>query len=468
MSSNTGSPRPRPQRLYANRRMPALLGLGFASGLPYVLAGDTMAAWLSDAGIDVKQIGLFSLIALPYTLKFLWSPLIDRYSIPLLGRRRGWLLVTQLALAATVIALAFAGPDSGGGGGVGAGSSSGGGGASSNLLAFAILGLALTFIAATQDIVADAYRTDVLEREEYGGGAAVFVTGYRIAMIAAGALALIIAGRLGFTAAYISMAGLMTIGIIATLFAPNPAHHANPPPSLVDAVVTPFAQFFHRWREAALLVAIFIVIFKMPDYLAARMTMPLLVQELQFDVEQVGLVRQFLGFAITIIGALVGGLIVARLGIVRCLIIFGILQAVSNLGFYALAPGSIAHDLIGESASGLTAMVAVISIESFCGGLVAAGFIAFLMSCCDRRYSATQYAVLSGLMALTATLGGAITGYLVESVGYANFFLLTIAAAVPGLALIPLLPRMPEDDADAPAEAEPFASDRSPEAITQH
>ena len=428
--------------LYANRRMSALLGLGFASGLPYVLAGDTMAAWLSHSGVDVRQIGLFSLIALPYTLKFLWSPLIDRYSIPLLGRRRGWLLLTQLALVAILIALAFAGPAS----------------STSNLTAFAILGFALTFIAATQDIVADAYRTDVLEREEFGAGAAVFVGGYRIAMIAAGALALIIAGRFGFTIAYVCMAGLMSIGIIATLLAPNPSQPAAPPPSLADAVVTPFAQFFRRWREAALLVAIFIIVFKMPDYLAARMTMPLLVQELKFDVEQVGFVRQFLGFAITIIGALVGGLIVARLGIVRCLVIFGILQAVSNFGFYVLA--MIGHDM--------TAMIAVISIESFCGGLVTAGFIAFLMSCCDRRYSATQYALLSSLMALTATSGGAITGYLVDAVGYANFFLLTIGAAIPGLAIIPLLPRMSGDDADSQAEAEPFPSHRSPEAITQH
>jgi PAT family beta-lactamase induction signal transducer AmpG len=393
--------------------MAALAGLGVASGLPYVLANDTLTAWLSSLQIDVRRIGLFSLVTLPYTFKFLWAPAMDRWAVfgGTLGRRRGWLLLTQALLAASLAAMAALGPTS----------------ASADLTALTVLGAALVFVSASQDVVADAYRADVVESEELGAGAAVFVSGYRVAMVVGGALSLVLAERFGWRAAYTAMAALMGFTMLATILAPEPARAAAPPRSLREAVARPFVEFARRHGARAALVLVFVVVFKLPDLLANRMTMPLLLQDLRFSKEEVGVIRQALGFGITIVGALVGGGLVARLGLFRGLVVFGILQAVSNAGFCVLA----------LSAKSTSLMAVVIAIESFCSGLVAAGFVAFLMSLCDPKHSATQYALLASLVAGAASLGGAVTGFLVAKVGYASFFAWSIAAGVPGMAMLP-------------------------------
>ncbi len=398
--------------------MAALAGLGFASGLPYVLANDTLSAWLASLQFDVKSIGLFSLITLPYTLKFLWAPAMDRWSVfgHALGRRRGWLVLTQLLIAAALVGFALFGPRAPG----------------DSLFALGVLGVALVFFSASQDIVADAYRADVVSARELGAGAAVFVSGYRVAMIAGGALSLVLADRIGWSAAYLVLAVLMASTALLTAAAPEPERIATLPHSLGEAVVRPFAEFVRRHgSKASILILVFVVVFRLPDHLANRMTMPLLLQHLQFSKEEVGVLRQMLGFAITIAGALAGGGLVARFGLMRSLITFGILQALSNAGFLVLASLPPSKPLL----------IAAIAIESFCQGLVAAGFVAFLMSLCDPAHSATQYALLASLVALAASLGGAVTGYLVERMGYAQFFAWSIAAGIPGMAMLPWIRR---------------------------
>lgn len=399
--------------VYARRKMAALSALGLASGLPYVLANDTLSAWLSSLDVDVTRIGLFSLVTLPYTFKFAWAPAMDRWAAfgGRFGRRRGWLLLTQGLLAAVLLAIAAAGPASAGG----------------SLAALSALATVLVFLSASQDIVADAYRADVLDAEELGAGAAVFVSGYRVAMILGGAASLLLAEHLGWRAAYAAMAALMGGACLVTAFAPEPPRVTAAPRTLAAAVVEPFAGFARRHGPRAVLVLVFVVVFKLPDLLGNRMTMPLLLSELHYSKADVAWIRQTLGFAITIAGSLVGGSLVARLGLFRGLVAFGILQAASNAGFLVLAVSEPTRPLL----------VAVIALESFCQGLVAAGFVAYLMSLCDPGHSATQYALLASLMALANSLGGAVTGYLVANVGYAAFFGWSIAAGFPGLAMLP-------------------------------
>lgn len=403
--------------IYGRRKMAALSALGLASGLPYVLANDTLAAWLSSLGVDVKSIGLFSLVTLPYTFKFAWAPAMDRWAAfgGRFGRRRGWLLLTQALLAVTLLAVAAAAPAAAGGG----------------LALLSVLATVLVFLSASQDIVADAYRADVVDEEELGAGAAVFVSGYRVAMILGGAASLLLAEHLGWRAAYAAMAALMAGACAVTAFAPEPARASAPPRTLAAAVVEPFADFVRRHGSRAALVLVFVIVFRLPDLLGNRMTMPLLLQELHYSKADVAWIRQTLGFAITIAGSLAGGGLVARTGLFRGLVIFGILQAASNAGFLVLALSEPTRPML----------VAVIALESFCQGLVAAGFVAYLMSLCDPGHSATQYALLASLMALANSLGGAVTGYLVANMGYAAFFAASIAAGIPGLAMLPWVAR---------------------------
>lgn len=420
MAEHSPSAPRNPHSVYGDRRIAAILGIGFASGLPFVVVTDSLSAWLSATGADVKSIGLFGLVALPWSLKFLWAPVVDRFRPPPhgLGRRRGWLLWTQILLAATLPILALVGPDT----------------AESSLHLLAIVAIIAASISATQDIVASAYMIDSLEKPRLGAGAASYVTGYRIASIAGGALLLVLSGTIGWRWSFALMGLMMLPGILATLFAPTPESDDTPPPTLDAALVQPIVRFARDLRWGAVVLLIFAIIFRMPDQLAARMTMPLLMQELGFTAADVGAVRQFAGMIVTILGAILGGFAVARLGLVRALLFFGALQAVSNLGFWMLATNDPSYAM----------MVAVILTEGFCSGLVSAGFIAFLMSCCDRRYSATQYAILTGLMGLAGAVAPAWSGYLVVEHGYASFFLITIAAGVPGVMMIPFIRRVPQ------------------------
>lgn len=398
--------------VWTQRKMVTLALLGFASGLPLYLTGRTLQAWMRVEQVDLTTIGLFSLVALPYSLKFLWAPVIDRFVPPWLGRRRGWLLVTQLGLLGAIALMSLQDPRRA-------------------LELLALNAILIAFFSASQDIVIDAYRTDVLTEREMGAGAAVWVTGYRVALLATGALAFVLADRMPWPVVYLVLAALMAIGIGATLLAPEPVG-AEPPASFSDAVVLPFREFFARdGATRAVLVLVFVVLFKLPDYLAASIATPFLL-DTGFSQTDIGAIQGGLGIAVTIAGALAGGALVARLGLNRSLWVIGLLQAVSNLGFLGLA-------LVGKQ---YPFLVGAIVVENFCAGLVAAGFIGYLMSLCSARFSATQYALLSSLMGVSRDVLVAPAGAIAEATGWPAFFAISLVAAIPGLALLPLLSRL--------------------------
>ena len=389
----------------ANGRIGTVALLGFASGLPLALTGGTLQAWMTVEGVDLKTIGVFSLVGLPYALKFFWAPLLDRFTLPFLGRRRGWILSTQFALMGLIFLLSLTSPKN-------------------TPWLVALLALFLTFTSASQDIVIDAYRTDVLREKERGLGVAVSVTGYRIAMLTSGALALILADPLGWRLTYVLMASLMFIGTMATFFGPEPEDVARPPRSLKEAVSGPLTEFFNR--PAAWAFLILIILYKIGDAFAGSLTTAFLIRGPGFSVGEVGAINKGLGLIATIFGALFGGVLLARLGLYRSLMAFGILQAISNLSFMVLA-------YVGKVYS---VMVVAVAFENLAGGMGTAAFVAFLMALCDHRYTATQFALLSALASLGRIFVGPPSGFLSQEVGWIIFFFITFLAALPGLVLL--------------------------------
>ncbi len=419
----------------ANRRIAVMLPLGFASGLPLALTAGTLQAWLTVTGVDLKTIGLFTLVGLPYTLKFLWSPLMDRFVPPWLGRRRGWMVSAQAALLAGIVAMALTGPDA--------------------PWTLAVLALLVAFMSASQDIAFDAYRADLLQAPERGFGAAVSVTGYRIGMLAAGAVALILAERIGWRETYVLMAGLMAVGLLATLFSPEPAAPAQVPRSLSDAVWLPLQEFFTRERAIALLLVI--VLYKIGDALAGALTTAFLIRGVGFSPTEVGVVNKGMGLAATIVGALIGGAAMARWGLFRSLLVFGLLQALSNLSFMVLAWSGKSYPL----------MVGAIAVENLSGGMGTAAFVALMMSLCDHRFTATQFALLSALAAVGRVVVGPPSGYLVDHVGWAVFFLISTAAALPGLWVLWRLRDTLTDRGAGAAAAGPAVRTATPPAVAE-
>jgi PAT family beta-lactamase induction signal transducer AmpG len=392
--------------VFCRGKMLLLLALGFASGLPLALTAGTLQARLAAEGVDIVALGWFALVGQPYTYKFLWSPLMDRYTPPFLGRRRGWLLLTQLALA---VAIAFMGTLS----------------AQDSLWLLGATALAVAFLSASQDIVFDALRADWLEADERGAGAAVSVLGYRIAMLVSGALALVLADRwLGWEATYGLMAALMALGMAATWFAVEPEPRGAPPGTLGEAVAKPFAEFFARRGAWALLALV--VLYKLGDAFAGNLATAFLLRGPGFSLTEVGAVHKGFGLASTLLGALAGGALMTRLRLYRALLAFGVLQALTNLGFVALAVAGRDYTL----------MVAVIGLENLAGGMGTAAYVALLMALCDRRFSATQYALLSALSAFGRVYVGPAAGYLVAALGWSEFFLFTFAIALPGVSLV--------------------------------
>jgi MFS transporter, PAT family, beta-lactamase induction signal transducer AmpG len=389
--------------------MAALLFLGFASGLPLFLTSRTLQSWMTVEGVDLASIGAFSLVGVPYSLKFLWSPLIDRYVPPFLGRRRGWLVVTQVGLTLAIAAMSLQNPNQA-------------------LQLLAVNALLIAFLSASQDIAFDAYRTDVLEEREMGAGAAVAVLGYRIALLVTGSLALILADRIPWSVVYLCMAGLMAISVVFSIWAPEPILRDRPPASLTEAIKMPFLEFFQRsGLFQGISILVFIVLYKLGDALVNNMSLPFLL-ETGFSQTDIGAIQGGMGLLATIVGVLAGGAVLSQLGINRSLWVFGGLQAISNLTYLILSQ-------IGQN---YPFMVAAINIENFCAGLGTAAFVAFLMSLCNQRFSATQFALLSSLMAVSRDILVAPAGRIVELTGWPTFFLLTLVAALPGLLLLPL------------------------------
>jgi PAT family beta-lactamase induction signal transducer AmpG len=402
-------------KIFTNRRIAVTFLLGFASGLPLPLTTGTLDAWMASEKVKLTTIGIFGLVGIPYTLKFLWAPLLDRYVPPFLNRRTGWIAITQVFLILAIIALGFSDPVH----------------APLNCAAIALV---VAFLSASQDIVVDAYRADLLPENEMGAGAAVSVAGARIALLTSGALALILSDRLPWNRVYLIMASLMSIGLVATFFCPPPRVDVRPPQSLKDAVIQPFISYFKR--SGALEMLLFIVLYKLGDAVAGKMTTPFLIQ-MGFSKTDIGTVNKGFGMIVTIVGALYGGIMVSRIGILKSLWIFGILQGLSNLVFLSLAA-------VGKN-YGL--MIACIGVENICGGMGTAAFVAFLMSLTDKHFTATQYALLSSLMALARTFAVAPSGYLAEHLGWPLFFVVTTCLAIPGLLVLSRVMRIQKGEA---------------------
>ncbi|WP_343554881.1 muropeptide MFS transporter AmpG [Pantoea sp.] len=393
-------------RIFTQRNAAVLLLLGFASGLPLALTAGTLQAWMTVENVDLKTIGFFSLVGQAYVFKFLWSPMMDRYTPPFLGRRRGWLILTQIALIGGIIAMGFMQP-------------------SRDLTLLAALAVLVAFCSASQDIVFDAWKTDVLPPEERGSGAAITVLGYRLAMLISGGLALWLADRyLGWQATYWLMALLMVPGLIATLLAKEPITPAREPHSLRQAVTFPLKDFFQR-NNAWLLITL-IILYKLGDAFAASLTTTFLIRGVGFSAGDVGLVNKTLGLLATIIGALYGGVLMQRLSLFRALMIFGVLQAVSNFAYWLLA----------VTPPHLWSMASAVFIENLCGGMGTAAFVALLMTLCNKSFSATQFALLSALSAVGRVYVGPAAGWLVELWGWPTFYAFTVFAGVPGLLLL--------------------------------
>jgi len=414
-------------QVLANRRIGIMLPLGFASGLPLALTAGTLQAWLTVAGLDLKTIGVFTLVGLPYTLKFLWAPLMDRLVPPWLGRRRGWMLVMQLCVALGLVAMAVTGP-----------------GQRPEILG--VLALVVAFLSASLDIVFDAYRTDVLLRPERGFGAAVWVNGYRCALLVASAGALLLADHIGWPNTYLLLAALMAAGVVTILVSPEPSESSAPPASLAEAVGGPLKEFFMRPGVIGLLALI--ILYKVGDAVAASLQTAFLIGGMGFSVSEVGYVKG-LGIGATLAGALVGGLAMAKMGMVRSLLLFGLLQAVSNLGFMWLA-------WMGKSYIALTTSILV---ENVTGGMGTAAFVALIMSLCDHRYTATQFALLSSLEALGRVFSGRPSAELVDMVGWAQFFFWSFLIALPGIWLVWALRAQLDQEGGRAAQARAGSAD---------
>ena len=387
-----------------DRRRLLMLPLGFASGLALPLSSSTLPAWLTVENISIVTIGLFALTGLPYTLKFLWAPLVDRFVPIPVGRRRAWMLLTQALLALLLAGLAQLDPHN-------------------SLLLIAGFALMIAFFSATQDIAFDALRTDILKPEERGLGAALSVTGYRLAMLVAGALALILGEHGGWSTTFLLMAGLMATSLLVTLVTPEPdAAHA--PRTLKEAFLGPLQAFFSR-KEVWGLIAL-VVLYKLGDAFAGSLTTAFLIRGAGFSPTDVGVVNKGFGLVATLIGALAGGLWLMRLGLYRSLMLFGILQALTNLGCFALSLAGHNYPL----------MVLAVGLENLAGGMGTAAFVALIMGLCDIRYSATQFALLSALASLGRVFLGPVAGGVVAWLDWPLFFVLTVLAALPGLWLL--------------------------------
>lgn len=395
------------------RRILAVGSQGVASGTPYMVGSKLLQGWLTASGIPLGMIGLLSLAELPYTLKMFWAPLLDRWPIPWPDRRRGWLLVLQGLLVLVIGAMALLRPRP-------------------EPLTLTLVGAAailLAVVSASQDVMVDAYRTDLLPQEERGGGAAAGALGYRSAMLAVGAGGFVLAGWLGWPAAFLGSALLVAAMVPFTLAAPAVGPLAHPPQSLQEAVLGPAREFLGRTgpRRAWMLLTL-VMLYRWPDSLLNLMAVPFL-QQIGFSPAAIGTVNGGWGIAATMAGTAAGGLLFRPLGLNRSLWVFGVIGCITNLTYWALA----------RFGGGLRALVITVSVEQFASGMVTAVFLALLMSLCNPRFSATQYALLSGVYALSRSLLAAPAGFVAAAVGWSHFFALTLATAVPSFLLLAVL-----------------------------
>ncbi|HLX30880.1 MAG TPA: AmpG family muropeptide MFS transporter [Casimicrobiaceae bacterium] len=391
-----------------NRRMLICVFTGFSSGLPLYLLINLLPAWLRSEGVDLKTIGFFALIQLPYTWKFVWSPLLDRYALPIFGRRRGWMLATQLVLLVSIPLFGALHPQA-------------------DIMTIVALSTIVAFFSASQDIVLDAFRREILPDPELGLGTSIHVNAYRVSSLVPGALALILADRMPWSAVYLMTALFMLPGIAMTLAVSEPRLVRGRPTNLREAIVEPFHEFIARnGVRNALIVLLFIFLYKLGDSMATALATPFYL-DMGFSKTDIGVIAKNAGLWASVIGGLLGGLWMVKIGINRALWLFGIVQVVSILGFAWLAYVNRPDRML---------LALVIAFEALGVGLGTAAFTAFIARTTDPRYTATQYALFTSLAAVPRTVINASTGWVVEQTGWLDFYLLCTFLALPGMALL--------------------------------
>lgn len=415
MAAPAPAPQPHISDFFRERKLAVLMILGFASGLPISLVTSTFQAWATVEGVSLVALGMITLVQQPYTYKFLWAPFMDRYAPPFLGRRRGWLLITQLALAGGIAWMAMYSPGNA-------------------ITTMAWIAVFVAFASASQDIVADAYRTDMVTNpKERGLFSAVFVVGYRIALLIAGAFALLLAGgtswlpAIGWQNTYIVMAVLMAIGMVGVFWAHEP-NSAPAPRNLEEAVIGPLKEFFTR--PGAVILLVLVILYKVGDAFALSLTTPFLIRGAGFSLEDVAYANKVVALVAALVGVILGGTLMLRWGLYKSLMVFGLLQAVSNLGYMVLA-------MAGKDYFWL---YTVIGFDNLAGGMGTASFVAIQMALCNSRYTATQYALISALAALGRVYVGPAAGYMTDpnylAMSWSSFFFVTFLTAFPGLILL--------------------------------
>jgi PAT family beta-lactamase induction signal transducer AmpG len=387
-----------------SRRMLVAFVMGFACGLPLLLTMGVLQAWMKEKNVDLTWIGMITLVQLPYTWKFVWAPILDRFTPPFLGRRRGWLLIAQVLLILSIAALGYSDPIEN----------------AAMMVAAAIL---VAFFSASQDIVIDAYRREDLPDEELGLGSSMYIYGYRLGMLLASGGGLILADHMPFSRVYLIMAACMLPGVLTTLLTPEPKVSVGTPRTMKDAVVDPLLEYFNR--SNALWILIFILLYKIGDTMASAITTPFYL-DIGFSKTDIGAVVKVFGTGATLAGAFVGGIILLKLGINRSLWIFGVLQALSTACFAILAR-------VGYS---IPALSCVIAFENLSSGMGTAAFVAFMASITNKKFTATQYALLTSLMGVPRVLAAAPTGFLAKNIGWEFFFISCALFAIPGMLLL--------------------------------
>ena len=380
---------------------------GFTSGLPLYVLIQLAPAWLRTEGVGLAEIGFFTLVQMPYTWKFIWSPVMDRYTLPFLGRRRGWMLVTQIALLTSIATIGFLDP-------------------AFSLWAVAYLAAAMAFFSASQDIVLDAYRRELLPDHELGLGNSIHVQAYRLSGLVPGALALILADHLPWNTVFIIVATFMLIGVVMTLSVAEPLRDPGAPRTMREAIVEPCREFLGRQGVAsAMLVLAFLFFYKLGDSMATALQTPFFI-DVGFTLTQIGTIAKTASLIAVIVGAMVGGLVMVYLPINRALWLFGFVQITSILGFIALSEFGANAWLLGF----------VVAFEYFGVGLGSAALIAFIARSTNKAFAATQFALFTALATTPRTLASATTGVIVEQFGWTRFFVLCVVLAVPGMLLL--------------------------------
>src|SRR5271168_4138855 len=401
----TAAAKPTLLQALGDKRMAAVLVLSFASGLPYNLTGFTVQAWLASEGLDIKTIGIFTLVSVPYLFKFLWAPFLDRYLPPILGRRRGWVLIYQVCLSVAIAFMGFCSP-------------------TKELYVLGVAAVLVAILSASQDIVIDAYRVDTIPVSERGLAAAVQSFGYRTAAMLAGAVLVLIAAHLGWRLAFLMVACLMALTTAGTLWAPEPEVPGLPPRTLADAVWHPLRALFSQ--KGAWGFVLLALLYKVGDALALSLYSAFMIKGVGFSLDELSIAGKVNMTISSMIGVAFGGWAYMRWGTFKSLLIFGIGQALTNLLYLWLA-------LAGKK---VWLLVLATSLDTGIGGMGLAAFVAFLVSLCSANFSATQYALLSALASVPSKVMGYVAGIVVSHIGWANFFVVTFLSALPGLILL--------------------------------